>query len=59
MESLAAKKLFPLLASLRLNQGVERYHFEVQSITPAKLKDEEARRFAVPPDYVELQPHSF
>jgi len=56
---LAAKKLFPLRASLRLNQGLERYHFEVQSITPAKRTNQDARPFAVPPDYIELQPHSF
>ena len=56
---LAAKKLFPLLASLRFANGVERYHFEVQSITPAKLTDQEAKHFQTPADYAELQPRPF
>ncbi len=58
-ELLAAKKLFPLLASLRMDNGVERYHFEVQSIKPARLTDKEASRFQTPENYVELQPRPF
>jgi len=56
---LAARKLFPLLASLRMDNGVERYHFEVQSIQPARLMDKEAKAFQTPEDYVELQPRPF
>jgi hypothetical protein len=58
-ELLTAKNLFPLLASLRFNNGVERYHFEVQSIHPAALTDPDAKCFQVPTNYIELQPHQF
>ena len=36
-ELLKAKKLFPLLATLKFDNGVERYRFEVASVTPKKL----------------------
>jgi hypothetical protein len=58
-ELLTAQKLFPLLASLRFDNGVERYHFEVQSIMPAKLTDKEAKCFQTPEDYVELPARPF
>ena len=53
------KKLFPLLAVLRAPNGMERYHFEVQSIQPATLGTNEYKRFQPPADYVELHPHPF
>ena len=56
---LAEKKLFPLLASLRLNNGFERYRFEVQSVTPAIFTNRMDKDFQVPPDYIELQPRPF
>jgi len=58
-ELLAAKRLFPLLASLRFHNGVERYRFEVQSITPTTLTDREDGLFQVPADCIEIQPHEF
>ncbi|HEV2329941.1 MAG TPA: DUF4412 domain-containing protein [Verrucomicrobiae bacterium] len=66
---LKAKKLFPLLAVLRLEPppgptgvapappGPERLRFEVQSITPEKINDETL--FQPPPDYQEIQPLPF
>ena len=53
------KKLFPLLAVLRAPNGVERYHFEVETIKPGRLSTNEYKRFEPPADYVELQPHPF
>lgn len=55
----AGKNLFPLRASLRMENGVERYHFEVQSITPGKLTKDDLRGFQPPDGYVELQPRPF
>jgi len=56
---LAGKNLFPLLAVLRLNNGMERYRFEVQSVRPQKLTDEDTRLFQPPADYFEIQPRPF
>ena len=57
---LKAKKLFPLLAVLRFDNGAERYRIEVQAITPEKIKaGDEAKLFQPPPDYQELQPLPF
>ncbi len=58
-ELLAVRKLFPLRATLRFDNGPERYHFEVQSILPAKLTDKDAKLFQMPEGYVELQPRPF
>jgi Domain of unknown function (DUF4412) len=56
---LTAKKLFPLRASLHFENGPERYHFEVQSITPQKLKDEDMKLFQPPVGYFEIEPLPF
>jgi len=56
---LASRKLFPLLATLRQDKGPERFRFEVTSVQPEKLTDEDARLFQPPPDYFELQPQPF
>jgi hypothetical protein len=56
---LTSRKLFPLLASLRYDNGVERFRFEVTSVTPQKLTDEEAKLFQPPAGYVEIQPLPF
>ncbi len=56
---LAAKKLFPLRASLRFEEGVERYRFEVQSVAPQKLTDEDMKLFQPPDGYFEIQPLPF
>src|ERR1051326_1633820 len=55
---LAARKLFPLLATLRNSNGKEHFRFEVQSITPEKLTDA-AKLFQPPPGYVEVRPLPF
>jgi hypothetical protein len=56
---LTAKKLFPLRASLHLSNGPERYRFEVQSVTPQKLKDEDLKLFQPPEGWIEIQPLAF
>ena len=57
---LQAKKLFPLLAVLKFENGPERYRFEVKSVMPEKIKKEdEGKLFQPPPDYQEIQPLPF
>ena len=56
---LAARNLFPLRASLRFENGPERFHFEVLSVTPQKLKPEDAPLFLPPEGYFEIQPLPF
>jgi len=56
---LTEKKLFPLRASLRFENGPERFRFEVQAITPQKLKPEDAALFLPPQGYFEIQPLPF
>jgi Domain of unknown function (DUF4412) len=58
-ELLSARKLFPLLASLRFANGLERYHFEVRAIMPGRLTAQDARRFEAPQGYVELPSRPF
>jgi hypothetical protein len=58
-ELVKAKKLFPLLATLKFDNGMERYRFEVQSITPQKLTDADAQLFEPPTNYFEIQPLPF
>jgi hypothetical protein len=50
-----ARKLFPLLATSKFDRGAERFRFEIQSITPQKLTDEDTRLFQPPPGYIEIQ----
>jgi len=54
-----AKKLFPLRASLHFEEGAEQYRFEVQSITPQKLTEEDLKLFLPPDGYFEIQPLPF
>src|SRR5208282_868650 len=56
---LKAKHLFPLRASLRFDNGAERFRFEVQSVTPQKLTDDDAKLFQPPTNYFEIQPLPF
>jgi len=56
---LTSRKLFPLLASLRYDNGAERFRFEVQSVTPQKLTDAEAKLFQPPAGWFEIQPLPF
>jgi hypothetical protein len=55
----AERKLFPLRASLRFDNGAERYRFEVKSVTPEKLTDADAPLFQPPPGYFEIEPLPF
>ena len=56
---LKAKKLFPLLAILKFENGAERFRFEVQSITPEKITPDDAKLFLPPPDYQKFNPCRF
>ncbi len=56
---LTAKNLFPLRASLRFENGTERFRFEVLSVTPQTLKPEDASLFLPPEGYSEIQPLPF
>ena len=56
---LKAKKLFPLLATLKFDNGAERFRFEVRSITPEKLTAGDEQLFQPPTNYVEIQPLPF
>jgi len=56
---LTAKKLFPLLASLKFDSGIERFRFAVTSVTPQKLTDADAELFQPPDGYFEIQPLPF
>jgi len=56
---LAEKKLFPLLATLRFDDGAERCRFEVTKIESGEMTDDDAKLFLPPPDYTEMQPLPF
>ena len=56
---ITSRKLFPLLASLRYDNGAERFRFEVQSVTPQKLTAKEAKLFQPPEGWFEIQPLPF
>ncbi len=56
---LTSRKLFPLLASLRYDNGAERFRFEVQSVTPQKLTAEDEKLFQPPAGWFEIQPLPF
>ncbi len=58
-ELLTAKKLFPLRASLRFDEGGEHFHFEAKSITPEKIEDKDGKLFKPPEGYFETQPLPF
>lgn len=56
---LAAEQLFPLRVGLRLENGPERLHFEVLSVTAEKLTQEEDSLFRPPEGYFETRPFPF
>jgi hypothetical protein len=58
-ELVKARKLFPLLAVLRSDRGPERFRFEVQSVTPQQLTDDDAKLFQPPAGWMEIQPLPF
>ena len=58
-DSLKAKNLFPLAATLKFDNGPERYRFEVKSVTPETINDDDGKLFQPPSDYRETQPLPF
>ena len=58
-ELLKARKLFPLLASLKFANGPERLRFEVTTIAPEKIADPDGQLFQPPAGYHELDPLPF
>jgi hypothetical protein len=58
-ELLKAKKLFPLLAVLKFENGAEQYRFEIKTIRSEKMSDGDANLFLPPSDYQEIQPLPF
>jgi len=54
-----AKKLFPLLATLKFDNGTERFRFEVTAVKPEKLTEKEAKTFLPPEGYFEMEPLPF
>jgi hypothetical protein len=58
-ELVRTKQLFPLLAILRSDKGMERCRFEVQSVTPQKLTEADAQLFEPPSGYFATQPLPF
>jgi hypothetical protein len=58
-EPLVARKLFPLLATLRTDAGFERLRFEVDSVVPEKINDPDGQLFQPPADYHEIEPMPF
>jgi hypothetical protein len=56
---LKARKLFPLRAVLKFENGAERLRFEVKSVTPGRIEDKDGALFQPPPDYHELEPLPF
>jgi hypothetical protein len=58
-ELLKAKKLFPLLATLKFEHGPEPLRFEVKSVIPGNIEDQDGALFQPPPEYREIQPLPF
>ena len=56
---LNARKLFPLLATLKFEDGSERLRFEVKTVTPEKIADENGTLFQPPASYHEIEPLPF
>ncbi|MCX7723347.1 MAG: DUF4412 domain-containing protein, partial [Verrucomicrobiae bacterium] len=56
---LRAKKLFPLLAVLKFENGPDRLRFEVKGIEVETVVDPEGELFRLPKDYREIEPLQF
>ncbi len=54
-----ANNLFPLIATLKLENGTERFRFEVTSVAQHELSNDETNHFQAPPEYAEIQPLPF
>jgi hypothetical protein len=59
VELVKARKLFPLRAVLKFENGPERLRFEVTAIEPGKIDPLDAALFQPPPGYQEIQPLPF
>jgi hypothetical protein len=58
-ELLKRRGLFPLKASLRFDNGPERFRFVVQSIKAEAIAESEKELFQPPSDYHEVEPMPF
>jgi hypothetical protein len=58
-EVLTQHKLFPLIASMKFDNGVERFRFEVKSITSQKVHDPDGALFQPPQGFHEVEPAPF
>ena len=58
-EMLAAKNLFPLSARMKLDNGVECFSFDVESIKPGTLTRKDAEKFQVPAEYAQIMARPF
>jgi hypothetical protein len=58
-ELVKAKKLFPLMATLKFENGPERLRFAVTAIKPEKITDPDGQLFQPPADYHQLDPLPF
>ena len=58
-EAVEAKKMFPLRATLRVEERTEDFRFEVKSSTPSEIDDKDGKLFQPPPDYTEIRPLPF
>ncbi|MES2920406.1 MAG: DUF4412 domain-containing protein [Verrucomicrobiota bacterium] len=56
---LKARKLFPLLATLRFENGPERLRFEAKTVTPGKIANADGTLFQPPASYHEVEPLPF
>jgi hypothetical protein len=56
---MTSRRLFPLVAILRVDNGPLRFRFEVVSVTPEKISDPDGKIFQPPADYVERRPLPF
>jgi hypothetical protein len=56
---LKSRGLFPLNASLRTENGPDRFHFEVLSIKAENIIDSEGKLFQPPAEYRETEPLPF
>ena len=53
------RKLFPLLVTLRLDAGPERFRFEVKAVKAERIADPDGKLFQPPSDYHEIEPLPF
>ena len=54
-EAVEAKKMFPLRATLRVEERTEGFRFDVKSIMPSEIDDKDGKLFQPPSDYTEIR----